>query len=938
MNSRTIKWIASLMLLILVFSDTRAQTQSWNWVNGQGGTLSDKGRKVCTDAAGNVFVAGTFTSQSITIGTITINNSYTQYDDIYLAKYSPNGNVLWARKIGGTGSDIVTGLTTDNNGWVYITGTFNSSSVTVAPYTIVNNYLVSGSYVRQVLIGAFNSMGTPQWLKTFQSNYANYAGGCAFSNSQSALYVCGAFTGTTLSTGTGTYSSSNINPGYIDYFLSKISSTGSVLWTNVGGAGYATELMTDVAVDPITNDVYAGGYFSSTGDIASVGGTLLYAMNPGWTATDLFLSRFSSSGTFQWVKTFGAWDNYANEELNGIETDALGNCIVTGVFEGSQVVCQTYTVANLGTVSTAFLSKFNQSGSCQWLNKLASSSSTVVANGIGTDGNNNVYVAGAYNGSLAVIGTTTLNNSNAGTNNLYVAKFNSAGTNIWAATAQGTLTEIANDVASDLQGNVYVTGYVSDFTNNVFGTNTLVSVGNDDAFLAKINCLDVNVIGTSTLCQGTSATLTANGAGATSYSWSTGATTNSIIVSPLNSTTYTLYGFVGTCSASSQPFLINLTPASVNAGANLSISCGVNQTINATTNPSTPISVAWTPTTGLSNTSVINPQVIAAQQPVTYSVTATFTNGCQASSTVMVSPFVQTPNICMVTVDSAGNNNQVFWNKNDYPELDSMIILRETSTNTYKRIGAVSKNAISMFTDTVRSIGPANGDPKISTYRYKIQLRDTCGNYGQLSLWHNTVYFTHTGGTFFWNNNYTIEGNPTPINPVINYSLIVFPDPVLLPGTYSVVGATSGNQNSLVDPNYSSYATTADWRVEADLGYQCEGNLRLTQNNAMLVKAKKSRSNIQNNRTNSIKELNGFENLKVYPNPGNGIFYIEGLSSFNDVEVQISNLLGQNVVYGKKFSGTAVVMEVDVSNLKSGIYILTLTKGEAQSKIKLIKN
>lgn len=44
-----------------------------------------------------------------------------------------------------------------------------------------------------------------------------------------------------------------------------------------------------------------------------------------------------------------------------------------------------------------------------------------------------------------------------------------------------------------------------------------------------------------------------------------------------------------------------------------------------------------------------------------------------------------------------------------------------------------------MYVDTNRSIGPANGDPNLTYYKYKIQLRDSCGNLSPMSLWHETI-------------------------------------------------------------------------------------------------------------------------------------------------------------------------------------------------------
>jgi hypothetical protein len=304
-------------------------------------------------------------------------------------------------------------------------------------------------------------------------------------------------------------------------------------------------------------------------------------------------------------------------------------------------------------------------------------------------------------------------------------------------------------------------------------------------------------------------------------------------------------------------------------------------------------------------------------------------NGCTNSAvSAVVVPQVPKPDICMVTVDSANVYNEIYWEKTDYPSLDSMIIYREVISNTYKRIGAVSKNAVSMWKDTARSIGPANGDPNISTYRYKIQVRDTCGQYGPRSAWHNTVFFTHnTSGTFFWTNNYMIEG---PINPVQTYSLLVCVNPTVST-TYSLIGTTTGNQSTLADPFYAFYATTADWRVEADLGYACNASMKTS-----VIKATKSRSNVQNNRMAiGVNEGVLKNKVKIYPNPAHENLNID-LSGINgDAEVVMHNILGQ-VVYSDKIIYGITSGSINTSSLAEGVYTLTLSTTEGKLVYKII--
>jgi hypothetical protein len=320
---------------------------------------------------------------------------------------------------------------------------------------------------------------------------------------------------------------------------------------------------------------------------------------------------------------------------------------------------------------------------------------------------------------------------------------------------------------------------------------------------------------------------------------------------------------------------------------------------------------------------------------VSPSVTTSYTVGGIAAGCIdfgvgyVVVPSVPKPDICMVTVDSTNTYNQIYWDKTQYPMLDSMIIYRQVATNTYKRIGRVSKNALSMFNDTIRSVGPANGDPNISTYRYKIQVRDTCGKYGPMSLWHNTVYFTHTGGVFFWINNYSVEGPVFPSNPVVTYSLMVCANPTISP-VFTPVGITAGNQFTLNDPNYNSYSTTADWRVEADLGYICNATLKTTA-----AKITKSRSNIQNNRIIGIKENILSTGVHVYPNPTTNVINIGFEAIVDDVQISLVNVIGQTV-YSEKINKATAIRTIDVSGFAKGIYTLSLSSQNGKGQYKVV--
>lgn len=372
----------------------------------------------------------------------------------------------------------------------------------------------------------------------------------------------------------------------------------------------------------------------------------------------------------------------------------------------------------------------------------------------------------------------------------------------------------------------------------------------------------------------------------------------------------------GSGATISKTISINLIP---NVAATSTVkACGATGSVVLTASGAS--TYTWN-TGATTSTVMVNPS-----SSTTYTVIGT-DNGCSAEAYGnVIIPTPPKPEICMVTVDSLNQNNEIYWDKTAYPMLDSMIIYREVITNTYKRIGAVSVDSLSYFTDTTRSVGPANGNPRISTYRYKIQVRDTCGNYGPMSLWHNTVFFTHTGSTFFWSNNYQIEG---PINPVITYSLLVCQNPSVNPA-YQVVGTTTGNQNQLNDIFYSIYQATADWRVIGDLGYTCLAQKMAQQGKSTQV----TRSNISNNRDApdvSVKSNSNNKGIHVYPNPANKYLNV-GFAGNTLAELTMTDVLGK-VVYKEKVNGTTAI---DVSEFTKGIYTLSINNNGVKSVHKIV--
>ena len=96
------------------------------------------------------------------------------------------------------------------------------------------------------------------------------------------------------------------------------------------------------------------------------------------------------------------------------------------------------------------------------------------ANGVATDSSGNVYVTGETYGGLD-------GNTSAGYNDLFVVKYNSSGTKEWTKQLGTSSTDLANGVATDSSGNVYVAG------GTYGGLDGNTNTGASDLFVVKYN-------------------------------------------------------------------------------------------------------------------------------------------------------------------------------------------------------------------------------------------------------------------------------------------------------------------------------------------------------------------------------------------------------------------------------------------------------------------
>jgi hypothetical protein len=490
--ARTI--VMSCMLLALVASGSTllAQSPSYAFANGIGGTSSERNSASAADANGNIYVTGRFQGTvdfDPGAGTANLTAANTGYSDIYVASYTPSGAYRWAFRMGGAGGWYSEGrsIAVDASGNIVVSGSFVGTTDFdpgtgtanligpadfVARYTPLGGYLwafqLRGPYFRSVAIdGNGNIVVTGYFHETVDFNPGS---------GKASLTP-------TKTSARGSYSD--------DIFLAKYSSTGSYLWAfRVGSTGLDGGI--DLGIDA-GNNVYLTGYFGATVDFnPSTATANLTSAGAG----DIFVARYSSAGAYDWAIRAGG-SSTSGESGWEIAVDGSGNAVVSGDFHGTvdfDPGTGTASLTSVGSNANTFVARYSSTGGYLW------AFSPFVQGTIGDiaiDVSGNIYLTGGLGADAADL-TGYPNDFDPGPATVtfagrpgFVAKYTASGAYLWAfPITSGDYTNVGatgKGVTADGNGDVYITGEFAgtfDFDPGE-ATASVTSAGAGDVFIAK---------------------------------------------------------------------------------------------------------------------------------------------------------------------------------------------------------------------------------------------------------------------------------------------------------------------------------------------------------------------------------------------------------------------------------------------------------------------
>ena len=763
------------------------------WAKQFGSTSSNKGIALTTDAAGNVYVAGTFFGTADFNPGAGISNLTSVGDaDIFIVKLDPSGNFVWAKQVGSSLIDAVGHITLDANNNVLLAGSLQGTGdfdpgAGVTTLTSVGNY--DGFLLKLDNAGSF------VWVKQMGDVGADYIYDLALDES-GFIYATGQFGGTVdfdPGAGTNTITSN----GDVDVFIWKLNSAGDFVFVKQIGStlgDYGSRIIADQS-----GYIHIAGRYKGAMDFDPGSGT--YILNVNTAIGDIFVLKLDTAGNFAWAyKLGGATEEYAN----GIQLDAANDVIVTGTFSGNVDFNSGAgnTILNSAGSSDIFIMKLDQNGGFQWAQRMGSTFMDN-SNDLHIDNNNTMYIAGSfyYTVDFDPGAGETLLTTNIGSD-AFVAKYGAccisstatitasacqsytspSGNHTW--TTSGTYIDtISNGNGCDsiitiqltikqnsgstinqsiCQGQAYffnganrtVQGAYLDTLTNSAGCDSIITLN------LTVNALPSASIAptTVTICNGQSATLTASGGG--TYAWSnTGGSNAAATFSPTTNTTYTVtVTNANNCSATASKLVtVNALPAASISPATVAICNGQSTTLTASGGGT----YAWSNTGGSNAAATFSPTT-----STTYTVTVIGANACTASASrlVTVNPIPNaaiTPSSVSICIGanailSASGGTSFAWS-NSGGSGTSAIFVPTTST-TYT-VTVTDNNNCTATASRLVTVNPLPS-PSISPATVAICSGQT------------TTLTASGGGTYTWSNSGGPNANAT-FSPTSNTTYTV---------------------------------------------------------------------------------------------------------------------------------------------------------------------
>ena len=379
------------------------------WAFKIGGENHDYIQAIHLDMDGNFYITGTCSEGNIQfsgIGSLTPDSSYINAvgDDFFLAKYDPQGRLLWMRHSEGSSWTEGLGITSNTSG-VFVTGA-QRGAVSFGALPAHDAGAFSDLFVVK-----YSPDGDVLWNIWGSSDRADM--GEDITCDETHIYVTGEFEGSMLSL---TNAAGDIMPvvmntadGLADIFLASFTEDGNHQWTNTI-IGPEDDYCLGITMD--SDSLYLAGSIGAPALFPSFTGNPVNHKN----GQDAFICAMSRlDGSTGWVLTL-ADESGGDEMARDISMDIAGNLYVTGYFDVN--IETLYGIFDTKGAEDIFMASFTDDGKYRWI-KTAGSSTSDFGNGVSAGAFGSAYISGDYSGMTEFDSIIVPNDVNT---NIYLAR------------------------------------------------------------------------------------------------------------------------------------------------------------------------------------------------------------------------------------------------------------------------------------------------------------------------------------------------------------------------------------------------------------------------------------------------------------------------------------------------------------------------------------
>lgn len=376
------------------------------WVQQGGLDGDDRVRSLAVDAAGNVYMAGSYRGAT-QFGPFALTSGSEAgpiNEDLFVAKLDAAGNWQWAVGAAGAGNDFAMSLKLGPTGLLTVGGWFDGATLALGTGPTLINQGTAGT--SDVFVAQLSPEG--RWLSAVRAGGAGSEQLTALAvDAAGTTYACGSFGGQPAQFG----ATSLPNASAPDGFVARLSPAGEWQWAaHLASSGSS---LYDLALDGSSRP-YVIGYFS--GATLTAGTTTLTNPAPG--TSDAVVAALATDGSWRWASRAG---DVGQDVGLSLGVGPTGQVTVAGQFYSRQLALGGSTLLNTSNVgeSEVFVGRLDEAGN--WLTGLA----TTGPGGkegchlvVGTNGE--TYLASSYWGK-PTLGSTALPNAADYLPNIFVA-------------------------------------------------------------------------------------------------------------------------------------------------------------------------------------------------------------------------------------------------------------------------------------------------------------------------------------------------------------------------------------------------------------------------------------------------------------------------------------------------------------------------------------